>query len=63
MCSYVVDVFEHVAEGAEWRAVLERLFVQIHLRMVSCCQIASKLVSHYKVLFSVPVFPLRKKVS
>lgn len=34
----------------DWEAIMERVKNQIFLRVVSCCQLASKLTSHYKIV-------------
>ena len=54
MVRHILDLFEHVKTAAknketEWNTILQRIHKQIHLRMVSCCQVASKIISHYKV--------------
>ena len=56
MIRHILDLYEHVLAGPpedrqrEWNVILQRIYNQVHLRMVSCCQVASKLISHYKVL-------------
>ncbi|XP_074655761.1 cyclin N-terminal domain-containing protein 1-like [Tubulanus polymorphus] len=35
---------------SDWQSILDRISNQMVLRIVSCCQIASKLVSHYKII-------------
>ncbi|OWF56034.1 cyclin N-terminal domain-containing protein 1-like isoform X2 [Mizuhopecten yessoensis] len=56
MVHHIKDLYSHVIQSgskhcqADWRALLDRIKNQLKLRAVSCCQIASKLTSHYKVV-------------
>ncbi|KAK7497955.1 hypothetical protein BaRGS_00010826 [Batillaria attramentaria] len=58
MHKHIADLYEHVytsssppaQKQSDWRGILERVQKQLVLRVVSCCQIASKLNSHYKVI-------------
>ncbi|XP_060068561.1 cyclin N-terminal domain-containing protein 1-like [Ylistrum balloti] len=56
MVQHIKDLYNHVTQSeskhrqADWKALLDRIKNQLKLRAVSCCQIASKLTSHYKVV-------------
>lgn len=57
MRKHIEDLYMYVynnsskpaAKVTEWRSIVERVEKQLVLRIVSCCQIASKLNSHYEV--------------
>lgn len=53
----MVDVYQHIVVNEEasqradkWRHLLERIGRQVLLRLLSCCQIASKLSVHFKII-------------
>lgn len=56
MLKHVNDLYSHVLktnskkQKKDWNLILDRIKNQVTLRLVSCCQIASKLTSHYKVV-------------
>ncbi|XP_059158527.1 cyclin N-terminal domain-containing protein 1-like [Physella acuta] len=56
MLKHIQDLYEHVQntkstkKKCDWECILERVKNQAFLRILSCCQIASKLSSHYKVI-------------
>ncbi|XP_071144761.1 cyclin N-terminal domain-containing protein 1-like isoform X1 [Mytilus edulis] len=56
MLKHVNDLYSHVLKTnskkrkKDWNLILDRIKNQVTLRLVSCCQIASKLTSHYKVV-------------
>ncbi|XP_025080527.1 cyclin N-terminal domain-containing protein 1-like isoform X3 [Pomacea canaliculata] len=58
MRKHIEDLYMYVynnsskpaAKVTEWRSIVERVEKQLVLRIVSCCQIASKLNSHYEVI-------------
>ncbi|KAJ8319773.1 hypothetical protein KUTeg_001360 [Tegillarca granosa] len=58
MLQHIEDLYNHVLKSGskvskmkkDWLAIQERIKSQIHLRMVSCCQIASKVTSHYRIV-------------
>ncbi|KAH9510272.1 Cyclin N-terminal domain-containing protein 1 [Bulinus truncatus] len=56
MLKHIQDLYEHVQntksskKKSDWECILERVKNQAFLRILSCCQIASKLNSHYKVI-------------
>ena len=58
MLKHVNDLYSHVLKSRskhklkDWNLILGRIKNQVTLRLVSCCQIASKLTSHYKVSFN-----------
>ena len=57
MQKHVEELYDHVYTNTspaaqkrlEWQTIVDRVQNQLYLRVVSCCQIASKLNSHYKV--------------
>lgn len=55
MQKHLEDLYTYVhntnttKKKSEWKAIFDRVRNQAFLRIVSCCQIASKLNSHYKV--------------
>ncbi|KAI8795664.1 cyclin N-terminal domain-containing protein 1-like isoform X1 [Biomphalaria glabrata] len=56
MLKHLQDLYSHVQntksvrKKSDWECILERVKNQAFLRILSCCQIASKLNSHYKVI-------------
>ncbi|KAL5015345.1 hypothetical protein ScPMuIL_009615 [Solemya velum] len=52
---HIQDLYSHVQNSGsnykkrDWQAIMDRIQNQVLLRVVSCCQIASKLTSHYRV--------------
>ncbi|GFS23556.1 cyclin N-terminal domain-containing protein 1-like [Elysia marginata] len=56
MARHINDLYAHVQNSgsskkkSDWACILDRVKNQTFLRIVSCCQIASKLTSHYKVI-------------
>ncbi|XP_055958358.1 cyclin N-terminal domain-containing protein 1 isoform X2 [Patella vulgata] len=56
MTKHVQDLYNHMkttsskTKQKDWNEVLDRVQNQLLLRLVSCCQIASKITSHYKVI-------------
>lgn len=56
MLKHVNDLYSHVLKSRskrklkDWNLILGRIKNQVTLRLVSCCQIASKLTSHYRVV-------------
>ncbi|XP_033764102.1 cyclin N-terminal domain-containing protein 1-like isoform X3 [Pecten maximus] len=56
MVQHIKDLYSHVTQSgsnhcrSDWKALLDRIKNQLKLRAVSCCQIASKLTSHYKII-------------
>ena len=63
MQKHVEELYDHVYTNTspaaqkrlEWQTIVDRVQNQLYLRVVSCCQIASKLNSHYKVSVCVCV--------
>jgi len=57
MVRHIQDLYEHVQNMSsknrkqDWLVVMDRVRNQVLLRAVSCCQLASKLTSHYKVAY------------
>lgn len=57
MAKHISELYEFVRSNTEdnqkgnWRDVEKRIKTQLPLRIVSCTQIASKLLSHYEVIF------------
>ena len=57
MLKHIEELHQHVsldssslaAKQQDWRIIVRRVSRQLCLRIVTCCQIASKLNSHYKV--------------
>ena len=57
MQKHIVELYDHVytntspsaQKQSEWQNIVDRVQKQLYLRVVSCCQIASKLNSHYKL--------------
>ena len=55
MVKHVQDLYKYVQKSdterkkEEWAGILDRISKQAFLRVVTCCQVASKLNSHYKV--------------
>ena len=55
MTHHVRELYNHVLhlttpnKRRAWDTICDRVQNQIFLRMVTCCQLASKLTSHYKV--------------
>ncbi|ESO95754.1 hypothetical protein LOTGIDRAFT_160299 [Lottia gigantea] len=55
MLKHVQDLYEHLRTTEpknkllKWEEILARIQNQALLRLVSCCQISSKMVSHYKL--------------
>ena len=52
MVQHIYDLFKHIKKSgrySDWLGTMERVKNQVVLRIVTCCQIASKLTSHYKV--------------
>ncbi|KAK2159479.1 hypothetical protein LSH36_152g04050 [Paralvinella palmiformis] len=55
MVIHIRDLHKH-AKGLknnrlkEWKIILDRVRSQLPLRALSCCQVASKLTSHYKIV-------------
>lgn len=58
MVKHIEELYKHILTSEkytkknEWLAVQERIRNQVILRIASCCQIASKLTSHYKVIIN-----------
>ncbi|GFO02219.1 cyclin n-terminal domain-containing protein 1-like [Plakobranchus ocellatus] len=56
MTRHINDLYAHVQNSnsskkkSDWACILDRVKNQAFLRILSCCQIASKLSSHYKVI-------------
>ncbi|XP_035828337.1 cyclin N-terminal domain-containing protein 1 [Aplysia californica] len=56
MLKHVQGLYKYVQNSesnnkkADWTKILERISKQAFLRIVTCCQVASKLNSHYKVI-------------
>ncbi|KAI0227109.1 Cyclin N-terminal domain-containing protein 1 [Lamellibrachia satsuma] len=56
MVRHIQDLYVHVQNMSsknrkqDWLVVMDRVRNQVLLRAVSCCQLASKLTSHYKVV-------------
>jgi len=56
LLKHVQDLYKHVQNSesmnkkSDWSEILTRISKQAFLRIVTCCQIASKLNSHYKVV-------------
>ncbi|XP_064610465.1 cyclin N-terminal domain-containing protein 1-like isoform X2 [Liolophura sinensis] len=56
MIQHVKDLYKHVCESSsrtkrkDWLGIMERVQNQLILRILSCCQLASKLSSHYRVV-------------
>ncbi|RUS90929.1 hypothetical protein EGW08_001326 [Elysia chlorotica] len=56
MARHINDLYSHVQNSdsnkkkSDWTCILDRVKNQTFLRILSCCQIASKLTSHYKVI-------------
>lgn len=56
MVQHIKDLYSHVMQSeskhyqADWKSLLDRIKNQLKLRAVSCCQIASKLTSHYHII-------------
>ncbi|BFZ24016.1 hypothetical protein BsWGS_27055 [Bradybaena similaris] len=56
MLKHILDLYAHVqnsksnSKKTDWECILGRVKNQIFLRILSCCQIASKLNSHYEVI-------------
>ena len=57
MVRHIQDLYTHVQNMSsknrkqDWLVVMDRVRNQVLLRAVSCCQLASKLTSHYKVMY------------
>lgn len=60
--NHIRDLRDHVLklpkkkQMKEWQKIQEGVSNQVLLRIVSCCQIASKLTSHYKVRFLTEIY-------
>lgn len=60
--NHIQDLRDHVLklpkkkQMKEWQKIQEGVSNQVLLRIVSCCQIASKLTSHYKVRFLTEIY-------
>jgi hypothetical protein len=58
MAKHVSELYEFIRSNTDedqkenWCEVEKRVKTQLPLRIVSCVQIASKLLSHYKVIFN-----------
>ncbi|KAK7093835.1 cyclin N-terminal domain-containing protein 1-like [Littorina saxatilis] len=58
MQKHLAELYEHVYSNStpmaqkaqDWQNIMDKVQKQLYLRVVSCCQIASKLNSHYKVI-------------
>ncbi|CAG5127741.1 unnamed protein product [Candidula unifasciata] len=56
MLKHILDLYAHVqnsksnSKRTDWECILGRVKNQAFLRILSCCQIASKLNSHYEVI-------------
>ena len=59
MVRHIQDLYTHVQNMSsknrkqDWLVVMDRVRNQVLLRAVSCCQLASKLTSHYKVIMLI----------
>ena len=57
MIKHIEELYKHILTSEkytkknDWLAIQERIKNQVMLRIASCCQIASKLTSHYKVSY------------
>lgn len=57
MAKHISELYEFVRSNNDdnqkrnWHEVEKRIKTQLPLRIVSCTQIASKLLSHYEVIF------------
>ena len=55
MVQHIRDLFAHVQKmereqkQKDWQAIMHRVQNQVLLRVVTCCELASKLTSHYRV--------------
>lgn len=62
MAKHISELYEFVRSNTEdnqkgnWRDVEKRIKTQLPLRIVSCTQIASKLLSHYEVILEKKTF-------
>ncbi|XP_064641984.1 cyclin N-terminal domain-containing protein 1-like [Lineus longissimus] len=68
MVQHIQDLYQCVkkskskTKSKDWAAIQERIRKQITLRIVSCCQLASKLTSHYKVNLFQVITPHKARV-
>ena len=55
LVTHISDLHQHVQQSGsrtkqrDWRAILDRVRKQVPLRIVSSCQLASKITAHYRV--------------
>ena len=55
MVQHIQDLYQHVLtlsswnQSRDWQTIMDRVHTQVPLRIVSCCQVASKLTSHFRV--------------
>ena len=61
MHQYVRNHAETTMAKNEWEKVVARICSQVPLRLMSCCQIASKFVSAYKVIIQSSVVIINKE--
>ncbi|ELU08363.1 hypothetical protein CAPTEDRAFT_213266 [Capitella teleta] len=68
LVQHIRDLYKHVRESNsktkmhDWKLIVGRVKKQIPLRIVSCCQLASKLTAHYRVVSPKRAFAYLKEL-